>query len=163
NGDRFGNNGIHRKIRLLVQPKFKSLVCLPSGFDIVYGDVTDKGSLLKALANVRSVFHMAAVIYPKDTRKFNEVNYQDTKNLVDACIEGGVRRSLYMGTDSICGYERRNRDRIFDEPTPARPYKKYGKSKHAAEKYLLDKTSAGEIEGTSLRGFWFFGPFMPER
>jgi nucleoside-diphosphate-sugar epimerase len=32
-----------------------------------------------------------------------------------------------------------------------------------AEKYLLDKTKEGKIEGTSLRGFWFFGPFAPAR
>lgn len=66
-----------------------------------------------------------------------------------------------MGTDSICGYGRDKR--IFDEATAPHPYKGYGKSKHLAEKYLLDKTSAGLLEATSLRGFWFFGPFMPER
>ena len=27
----------------------------------------------------------------------------------------------------------------------------------------LEKTKEGLIDGTSLRGFWFFGPFMPER
>jgi nucleoside-diphosphate-sugar epimerase len=27
----------------------------------------------------------------------------------------------------------------------------------------LDKTKEGKIDGTSLRGFWFFGPFAPAR
>jgi len=86
---------------------------------------------------------------------------EGTRNVVDVAIEQGIRRILFMGTDSICGYGRAKR--IFDERTPARPYKNYGRSKYLAEKYVLDKTSEGKIDGTSLRGFWFFGPFMPER
>ena len=39
----------------------------------------------------------------------------------------------------------------------------YGKSKFLGEQYLLQKTQAGEIDGTSLRGFWFFGPNAPAR
>jgi nucleoside-diphosphate-sugar epimerase len=66
-----------------------------------------------------------------------------------------------MGTDSICGYGIGKR--IFDEHAIAKPYKNYGNSKYQAEKYILDKTKEGLIDGTSLRGFWFFGPFMPDR
>lgn len=161
NGDRFGNNAVDRKIRLLVQPKFKNLISLPSNFEIVYGDISDKESLRLALQNVKAVYHLAGVIYPKDIAAFNVVNFMGTKNLVDVCIEKGIRRILFMGTDSICGYGRGKR--IFDENTPAQPYKNYGKSKYQAEKYILDKTKEGLIDGTSLRGFWFFGPFMPDR
>lgn len=161
NGDRFGNNSVERKIRLLVQPKFKNLISLPSNFEIVYGDISDKESLRTALQNVKAVYHLAGVIYPKSISTFEAINFMGTKNLVDVCIEKGIRRVLFMGTDSICGYGREKR--IFDEHTPANPYKNYGKSKYQAEKYILDKTSQGLIDGTSLRGFWFFGPFMPDR
>lgn len=161
NGDRFGNNAVNRKVRLLVQPRFKGLINLPDNFEIVYGDITDKNSLKTALKNVSAVYHLAGVIYPKKISSLYKVNEEGTKNLVDACIENGVRRILFMSTDSVCGYSRSKR--IFDTDEPAKPYKNYGKSKYLAEKYILDKTKEGLIEGTSLRGFWFFGPFMPER
>jgi dihydroflavonol-4-reductase len=161
NGDRFGNNAVNRKVKLLVQPKFKNLINLPSNFQIVYGDITDKESLRAALQDVKAVYHLAGVIYPKNIDVFHKINYEGTKNLVDVCIEKGIRRMLFMGTDSICGYGKPKR--IFDEHTAPRPYKNYGKSKYMAEKYLLDKTKEGLIQGTSLRGFWFFGPFMPDR
>lgn len=161
NGDRFGNNAVSRKIKLLVQPKFKGLIFLPENFEIVYGDISDIASLKVALENVTTVYHLAGVIYPKSIKTFNDINFIGTKNLVDACIESGIRRILFMGTDSICGYGREKR--IFDENTTAHPYKNYGGSKYLAEKYILDKTSEGKIDGTSLRGFWFFGPFMPDR
>ena len=161
NGDRFGNNAVSRKVRLLVQPKFRNLITLPSNFEIVYGDISDKESLKTVLQNVKTVYHLAGVIYPKSIETFYKINFEGTKNLVDVCIEKGIRRILFMGTDSICGYGREKK--IFDENTPANPYKNYGKSKYQAEQYILDKTSEGLIDGTSLRGFWFFGPFMPDR
>ena len=161
NGDKFGNNAVERKVRLLVQPKFKNLISLPSNFEIIYGDISDKESLRIALENVKTVYHLAGVIYPKKIKTFSDINFTGTKNIVDVCIEKKIRRILFMGTDSICGYGRGKR--IFDEYTPAQPYKNYGKSKYQAEKYILDKTAEGLIDGTSLRGFWFFGPFMPDR
>lgn len=161
NGDRFGNNAVDRKIRVLVQPKFKDLIQLPENFEIVYGDISDKESLRTALQNVKAVYHYAGVIYPKNMQAFESVNFIGTKNLVDVCIEKGIRRILFMGTDSICGYGREKR--IFDEHTLPRPYKNYGRSKFQAEQYILEKTKQGLIDGTSLRGFWFFGPFMPDR
>ncbi|MCE3280812.1 MAG: hypothetical protein K0S44_3003 [Bacteroidetes bacterium] len=161
NGDRFGKNAIDRKIRLLVQPRFKGLIELPDNFEIVYGDITDKASLGIALKNVKCVYHLAGVIYPKKISSLYKVNEEGTKNLVDACIENGVPRILFMSTDSICGYT--NEKRLFTSDEAPKPYKNYGKSKYLAEKYILDKTKEGLINGTSLRGFWFFGPFMPER
>jgi len=161
NGDRSGKHAIRRKVRLLVQPRFRGLITLPENFEIIYGDITDKSSLNAALKNVSCVYHLAGVIYPNKISSLYKVNEEGTKNLVDACIENKVRRILFMGTDSICGYARGKR--IFATDEPPRPYKHYGRSKYLAEKYILDKTKEGLIDGTSLRGFWFFGPFMPER
>ena len=161
NGDRFGNNAVDRKIRLFVQPKFKNLITLPSNFEIIYGDITDKESLRTALENVKTVYHLAGAIYPKTIQAYYDINVEGTKNIVDICIEKRIRRILFMSTDSICGYGREKR--IFDENTAAKPYKNYGSSKYQAEQYILDKTKEELIDGTSLRGFWFFGPFMPDR
>lgn len=162
NGDRSGNLAIDRKIRLLVLPSFRNIrFNLPENFEIVYGDLQQKETLPSVIKNVKSVYHCAGVIYPSKIKTLYDVNWIGTKNLVDACIEHGVKRFLYMGTDSICGFGREKR--IFDENTESRPYKNYGKSKYLAEQYLLEKTKEGFIEGTSLRGFWFFGPHMPVR
>ena len=109
---------------------------------------------------MQAVYHLAGLIYPPKIDLLYTVNTQGTKTLVDACIETGVRRVLYMGTDSICGHGTATQRR-FDEHTPATPYKNYGESKYQGEKYMLDKTAEGKIDGTSLRGFWFFGPYAP--
>lgn len=162
NGDTNGKYAVDRKIRLLVQPSFRSYrFDLPDSVEIVYGDLKDKQSVTDALAGVKAVYHCAGVIYPPKIQTLYDVNWLGTKNLVDACIECGVKRIISMGTDSICGYSEGKR--IFDENEPSNPYKNYGRSKFLAEQYLLQKTKEGFIHGTSLRGFWFFGPHMPLR
>jgi len=161
NGDRYGNYAVDRKIRLLVQPKFKDFRLFPANIELFYGDVTDKDSLKNALKGVKTVYHLAGEVYPKNIESYYKVNFEGTKNLVDACIELGVKRFLFMSTDSVCGFGRSKR--IFDEHEANHPYKHYGRSKSLAEEYIFKKTSEGLIEGTSLRGFWFFGPFMSER
>jgi hypothetical protein len=54
-------------------------------------------------------------------------------------------------------------ERLFAEDQPPSPYRDYGTNKHLAERYVLDRTRDGLIDGTSLRGFRFFGPHPPPR
>ncbi len=161
NGDYFGKNKIKRKVRLLVQQGISFNHDLPSDFEIFYGNLNDKTSLLKALTGVKCVYHLAGLIYPRHIADLYKVNTEGTIRLVDACIASGVNRFIFVSTDSVCGYSRSNKN--FSDDESPRPYKNYGRSKYLAEKYLFEKTVAGEISGTVLRGFWFFGPFAPPR
>ena len=162
NGDRFGDFRTNRKVRVLLEPRFMGLLQLPSNYEIVYADITQKEQLSDVVKGVSSVFHLAGAIYPKHIDVLYKVNEKGTRNLIDACIEHRIRRFIFMSTDSTCGHGTTDNP-VFDEHTVATPYKHYGKSKWLAEKYLLDKTKEGKIDGTSLRGFWFFGPFAPAR
>ena len=162
NGDRAGRRYPPRPVRLFVHPACRGTLDLPAGFEVKYGDLNDPAAVQTALEGVETVFHLAGAIYPPKVATLYRVNVDGTRNLVDACIERGVRRLLYMSTDSVCGHGTAAQRR-FDEHTPARPYGNYGRSKWMAEEYVLEKTRAGEIDGTSLRGFWFFGPHAPAR
>lgn len=162
NGDRFGQYQNNRKVRIMMEPRFKGLLQLPGNFEIVYADITNPQQVNEVVKNVSTVFHLAGAIYPKNIDVLYKVNEEGTKILVDACIANNVKRFVFMSTDSTCGHGTKDK-RIFDEHTQASPYKNYGKSKYLAEKYVLDKTKEGKINGTSLRGFWFFGPFAPAR
>jgi dihydroflavonol-4-reductase len=151
-----------RQVRLLVERRQADLLRLPTQFRIFPGDLRDGAVIRAALEGVGTVMHLAGAIYPPRIATLYEVNTIGTRHLIDACIAAGVRRFLYMSTDSVCGHGTAT-DRLFDENTPPRPYRHYGASKYFAEKYLFEKTAAGEIDGTVFRGFWFFGPYAPER
>ncbi len=162
NGDRFGKSYQPRRVRLLVHPSLRGLLKLPSAFEIIYCDINDKCGVARALAGVTVVYHLAGTIWPPRSEALYRVNAQGTNTLVEACIETGVRRLLFMSTDSTCGHGNRAQ-RVFDEHTPARPYRDYGKSKRQAEECLLNADAEGHLDVTILRGFWFFGPYAPPR
>ncbi len=162
NGDRTGRRYPTRPVRLFVHPSMKGMLELPERFEIVYGDINDPVAVHSALEGVSTVFHLAGAIYPPQVATLYRVNTDGTRNLVDACIERGVRRFLYMSTDSTCGHGTPEK-KVFDEHTPANPYRHYGQSKYLAEEYVLEKSCAGQFDGTALRGFWFFGPYAPAR
>jgi hypothetical protein len=152
NGDRTGRFASNRTVRLLVEPRFRGLLQLPANFEIHYGDICDAEAVRRAVQGVSSVFHLAGAIYPPRVETLYRVNHEGTRTLVDACVAMGVRRVIYMGTDSICGRGTRSK-RVFDEHTPASPYRHYGRSKFMGENYLMQRTKEGSIDGTSLRGF----------
>ncbi|HSH38370.1 MAG TPA: NAD-dependent epimerase/dehydratase family protein, partial [Chthoniobacterales bacterium] len=162
NGDRFGNRQPPRRIRILAHPSAKGLLELPAQIEIVYGDINDKAALKSALEGVTVVYHLAGAIWPPKVETLYRVNARGTKTLVEACVESGVRRVLFMSTDSTCGHGTATK-RVFDENTEADPYRDYGKSKREAEQHLLRATAEGHLDATILRGFWFFGPYAPAR
>jgi dihydroflavonol-4-reductase len=162
NGDRFGKTYPARRVRLLLHPSSKNLLELPGNFESYYADINDKEALKKCLTGVTSVFHLAGAIYPPRIAALYKVNAEGTRTLVDACMESGVRRIIYMSTDSVCGHGTPEK-RVFDENSAPNPYKHYGKSKWMGEDYVLSKSREGLIDGTALRGFWFFGPYAPSR
>lgn len=161
NGDEKGRYKSDRPVRLLVLPSLlDALPKLPANFEVVVGDVGDKDCLDAVTKGISTVWHFAGVIYPDRLSDFDRVNHQGTVNLADACVRNGVSRFLFMSTDSCCGY---SDGRVFSATEADKPYSDYGRSKLAAEKYILDLSRRGTIKATSLRGFWFFGPNPPPR
>ena len=107
---------------------------------------------------METVYHLAAIISTPNVSLLHDVNFNGTKNLVDRCIELGVRRFVHMSTDAVAGYGTKDH-RIFSDQVDPNPYGPYGYSKWLAEDYVLRKSREGAIDGTAIRAFWIFGPF----
>jgi nucleoside-diphosphate-sugar epimerase len=56
NGDRFGHHQSNRKVRVLLEPRFKGLLNLPANYEIVYADITNKQQVVEAVKNVTQYF-----------------------------------------------------------------------------------------------------------
>ena len=95
---------------------------IPSGVELVYGDVSDYGSLRNVFDGVDVVFHLAAVLLSTKPGEFERVNAQGTRNVVSACQDAGVRRLLYVSSISV----------TYPVLTP------YGESKLAGEQAVRD-------------------------
>ena len=64
--------------------------------DIMKGDITVPQTLRSCLEGIKTVFHLAAVLVSANKELFHKINYEGTKNLVDAAVEAGVEHFVYI-------------------------------------------------------------------
>lgn len=124
--------------------------------EFVYGDVTQKETLMPAVENVDIVFHLGGLVRALSWEGFYRVNAQGTKNLLDACAERAknLRRFMYVSSQAVVGPSRSER-KIRENDTPM-PVSLYGKSKLEAEKIVWDFKKIFAV--TILRPPSVFGP-----
>lgn len=137
------------KIRILCrkQSKFDELkkICLfyNISFDElmaqtekVYGDLLDIASLNRALAGIDEVFHCAAIVSFSGSSAglLRKTNVQGTANLVDACLQNGVKKLAYSSSIGALGQSADKKP--IDENTPWNSINSssvYSNSKYYAE------------------------------
>ncbi len=121
------------------------------------GDMTDKESLVHACEQVDVVFHVAAL--PRDwgpKKTFFEINFDGTKNLLDACIKNKVSRFVFMSSAAVYGFPRTHKPLTEDDKK--RPTAKYGKSKLMAEQLLWEYAKKYDITVSAIRSPLVIGP-----
>jgi len=123
----------------------------------IQGDITKKNELFAAVAGVSYIYHLAALMGGGDTpASLYQVNHQGTKNLVDACLESGVKLKRFLFTSSFAAVGPTGDSQPFTEDMPANPNTNYGKSKLMAENFI--KQQAGKIPFTIVRLPLVYGP-----
>ena len=154
------------EIRLLILPgsdtSFVRQLPGPRKVECASGDVRDPASLKKVLEGVDIVFHMAGVIHPRRIRELYDINVRGTENVLAAAAENGVRRLVFISSNSVGGVNRAP-DALMKETDPPRPYMHYGMSKHLAERAVRRRQDAGGMETVILRPCWYYGPNQPPR
>jgi nucleoside-diphosphate-sugar epimerase len=129
--------------------------------DIVDGDLRNKANLQKLFegSSGGTVFHIAGVIHPASAKDFFSINYEGTKNMLEQAAKSGVKRFIYVSSNSPLGVNASN-EALFDESAPYNPYMNYGKSKMMAEQLV---TAERSLETVIIRPPWFYGPGQPPR
>ncbi len=69
--------------------------------DIRIGDITKPESLPEALEGVDTVYHLAAVLVPRDQSLFEKVNVGGTRNMIEASIRAGVKHFILVSSASV--------------------------------------------------------------
>ena len=126
-----------RTVVALARPGSDTRQLKVAGAEIVTGDVSDAGSLARAVKGCVHVFHLAAA-RPANTRRassYRTSNVDGTLALTRAALAAGATRIVFTSSVGVFGFSDR---RDVDEQTPARPDTPYRASKLAAERALLD-------------------------
>jgi len=112
------------------------------GVELVYGELTNKDSLARAVDDVDIVYHLGAVL-----GSFNEpkeliwnVNVNGTKNILDESFKHGVKKFIHFSTFLVYGYTKKP----ANEKTPySAPTTYYGETKRESEKIVEEYMDKG--------------------
>ena len=123
---------------------------LPQAETVVM-DVLSPKTLSKVVGGVQAVIHLAAMNANEcaaDPGKSVLVNTLGTLNVLQASVEAGVERFIYVSTAHVYGAPLVGQ---ITEQTLPRPIHPYAITHHAAENFVLAAHSQNKITGIALR------------
>ena len=136
------------------------------GANIITGDITNPSELEHFLSDSKNalVLHVAGIIHPsQSTCWFDKINFEGTRNMLNAATAGQAKRLVVMSSNSPMGINP-HPEHKFTEESPYSPYMGYGKSKHKMELMLREAMQQeARPEITIIRAPWFYGPGQPPR
>lgn len=107
---------------------------------LIYGDITDVDSLIKAMNGCDVVIHSAAIISEStpDEELSHKVNVEGTENVITACKKAGIKRLIHISAHSA----------KEDNPSV------YARTKLEADKRL----QASDLDWTIVKPAIIYGP-----
>ncbi|HXY94234.1 MAG TPA: GDP-mannose 4,6-dehydratase [Acidimicrobiia bacterium] len=131
-------------------------------------DVTDADAVLITVSTARPevLYHLAAWTHVGESfgneDAVQRVNVDGTANVLAACVAGGVRRVVVVGSSEEYGSVGVRSDPIREDE-PLRPLSPYARTKVAAEELALTAGRDGPLEVVCVRSFSHTGPGQSPR
>jgi UDP-glucose 4-epimerase len=123
---------------------------------LIVGNVGDRELVARTLSEhqIGTIMHFAAnTIVPESVRdplKYYGNNTCATRNLLEACMQGGVRRFVFSSTAAVYGIPAGG---VASEDMELLPINPYGTSKLMSEWILRDLAAVSDFRYVSLRYF----------
>ena len=114
--------------------------------EVVEGDLADRASLDRALAECQALFHVAADyrLGAFDPRQLYQTNVEGTRNILEASRQAGIRRVVYTSSVATVGIPRDGSPGNEDTPVGvADMVGHYKRSKFLAEQVVREAALAG--------------------
>ncbi len=148
------------RVRVFKQPGSSSPTLDELDLEIFEGDLLDEGdSLAEAMQGCDTVFHLAAITdLWADEKKVWQVNYDGTRNVLDACLAAHIRRLIFTGSAS--SFQFGSMDRPGDERNSFAPEYRgiaYMESKHKAMELVLDYAESKGLDALVVAPTFMLG------
>lgn len=130
------------------------------GAQVVRGDLADSAALAAACAGIDCVIHCAGYAHAFAARSADEarqhwlVNFEGTRNLVEAAGRAGVRRFVFLSSVKAMADPG---DICADEDFPGEPESDYGRAKRSAEVAVLAAADRYGMHVVNLRLSMVYG------
>lgn len=131
-------------------------------FELVYGDITDRDALRKAMSEVDTVFHTAAYVELGlvNAAEMERVNVEGTRAVMEVAQELGVPKVVYCSTIGIYGD---TQGKVIDETfkrTQTNFSSAYDSTKYEAQQ-IVDRIAAQGLSVVSVMPSGIFGADDP--
>jgi len=130
---------------------------VPVGATFVWGDLADRLSVERTLREygIEAVMQFAAFIEAGESMKrparYFRNNTANTLNLLEACLDAGVKKVVFSSTAAVYGFA--GGDEPIRETTPLEPVNAYGESKLLVERMLAWFNRLHGLRYAALRYF----------
>jgi dihydroflavonol-4-reductase len=141
-------------VRALVRSPERARPLEELGVELVHGALEDDAALRRACDGIDTVVHLAALTHARSDEEYENANSAGTRRLLEASIDAGIRRFVYLSSLAAVGPARNGRGVTAQDPP--RPLTQYGRSKLAGERVCME--AAGRIEVVILRAPAVYGP-----
>lgn len=152
----------HYQVRVLVRPSSDLRRLAGLNIETFTGDLLHPEDLRRALAGCDAVIHAAALIdqASTDLEHFEQVNVQATILLVEAALEEGVHRFIYVGSANATGYGSiEHPGTEWSEFNLFRYGSGYINSKYLAQQYVLEQVEKRGLPAVVVNPAFLLGPF----
>ena len=139
-------------IQLLIrEPADINRIPLQLGARVILGSLQDEASLVAACSGINQIIHLAGLAHVTkgSEQQAMDTTIQGTHNLLDAAIDAGVGRIVFLSS-SLAEAASSSEGDVTG----------YGESKLQAERLLQSASSEGKIEVVILRAVNVYGPGM---
>lgn len=130
------------------------------GVEVVDCDVRDRDQVRQAIEGVDVVVHAAACVGANHRRTdLQAVNVDGTRNIMDACIEGGVSHVAHISSTCVMDEYVDHFGSDESHPYPSKARDGYTRTKVEAERLAMG--CSDRLNVTILRPGWVWGPGAP--
>jgi nucleoside-diphosphate-sugar epimerase len=109
--------------------------------EFIKGDCRNIQDVVRALAKVRNVIHLAAIVgdpaCAEDGENASQINYAATRMMAEIAASSGVERFIFASSCSVYGAS----DVLMDENSETAPISVYAQTKLQSERVLLESGS----------------------
>jgi len=132
-------------VRVLLRASSSNRAISDLSLEYVTGDLRDVGSLERAMAGVRRVFHVAADyrLWAKHPQDIYDSNVGGTRNLLAAARKAGIEQLIYTSTVATIAVDRSQLPNEFTDSKLEEMVGHYKRSKWMAEQEVLKAAKEG--------------------
>lgn len=117
------------------------------------GDILDKFAIKSAMAGCDAVIHAAALteVWPARSEKVRQVNVEGTRNVIEAVLEAGLPRMVYVGSCSSVNFSSENPESGYGLD--------YIDSKREALRYIMDAVDRRKLPAVVVLPTFMVGSY----